>query len=234
MHVLQLRGRGPRRQLRSAGKISSVPSTAPTAVLGATAAAVPAIAVSGDRAPPNDAENAAVFLAKFEQSDALPALQQRGRRPRRPKSARLQWHRRRGPVCGSRRSRLDCRIRRENYPKCWQLLTAGSQSRLLRSRRASSRHRAHGLSADRAPRRPAQTGLRGPAAAAVRPPGPCGRVSCARAADADCAPRRRDRAPGSADRAPRFPPPTVSPRVRPAVKPPAAVSPCSHLSVRAT
>jgi hypothetical protein len=140
-----------------------------------------------------------------------------GRGDQRPKSARLQWHRRRGPVCGSRRSRLDCRIRRENYPKCWQLLTAGSQSRLLRSRRASSRHRAHGLSADRAPRRPAQTGLRGPAAAAVRPPGPCGRVSCARAADADCAPRRRDRAPCSADRAPRFPPPNVSPRVRPAV-----------------
>jgi hypothetical protein len=38
------------------------------AVLDATAAAVPAIAVSGDRAPPNDAENAAALLAKFEQN----------------------------------------------------------------------------------------------------------------------------------------------------------------------
>ncbi len=39
-----------------------------TTVLGATAAAVPAIAVSGERAPPNDAEKAASFLAELEQN----------------------------------------------------------------------------------------------------------------------------------------------------------------------
>jgi hypothetical protein len=37
-------------------------------VLGVTAAAVPAIAVSGERAPPNDAERAAAFLADFERN----------------------------------------------------------------------------------------------------------------------------------------------------------------------
>ena len=38
------------------------------AVLGATAAAVAAIAVSGERAPPNDSERAAAFLADFERN----------------------------------------------------------------------------------------------------------------------------------------------------------------------